>query len=143
MSCNKIISSETIYGCAEFCEKWNKLPIPKFKLGPKNSLIQDCQFFDTGVIQNRQYKWIISTVDHIIIEFGYGSSNTLISAFNNGSTFSSLRLGFNNLSLVNYLNSLSTVKIKSSDPIYISLKVKDCDGFESAIESNKYKFNSI
>jgi hypothetical protein len=54
--CKQPVTISTIYECATFCDKWNTPPIPKFVF-ERNMLIQKCDFFDSGIIQNRLFKW--------------------------------------------------------------------------------------
>lgn len=138
--CKQQILISTIYDCATFCEKWNDAPIPKINIS-KNFLIQDSQFFDSGIIQNRRFKWLFSSRDYLFYETDWGGMSEFILDMNNGSTYSSLKLGVNHAIILNFLNSLPNTILTTSDPITVQLKIKDCDGFENNIESNKYKFN--
>jgi len=60
---------------------------------------------------------------------------------NNGSTYGAIRLGFDNNNIVSFINSLPNTEITPSTPIEITLSVRDCDGIENKVQSNKFKFN--
>lgn len=138
--CKQPVTISTIYECATFCDKWNTPPIPKFFYN-KNMLIQNCDFFDSGVIQSRLFKWQFKCKDHLFYETDWGSMNDFIVDINNGSTYGTLKLGVKHKSIITFFNSLPHTKLTSSDTVVVTLKVKDCDGIQSNIESNKYKFN--
>lgn len=137
--CTPTTEIMTIYDCATFCEKWNDSPLAYFRYH-KNKLIQNSVFFDSGVMNNRQFKWIFKSLDYEIYNTGWGTMNNAISGLS-GSTFAVLDLGLNNIKIINYLSTLPSIQITTKDSITISLKVKDCDGYENKNDSNKYKFN--
>ncbi len=138
--CKQNITVSTVFECAKICKKWNDAPIPKIKLG-KNYLIQDAVFFDSGIIQNRQFKWKFRSNDYLFYESDWGGMNDFIPEMNNVSTYSAIKLGVNNTSIVSFINSLDSTLITSSDTIVVTLSVIDCDGIYGVAESNKYKFN--
>lgn len=138
--CKELVTISTIYDCAVFCKKWNNPPIPKFIVN-KNFLIQDCVFFDSGVIQERLFKWIFKCSGSIIYESSWGGLSDNITEMNNGSTYGSIKLGFENIAIVNFINSLPFTLIDKHDTIEITLSIKDCDGITNKAQSNRYKFN--
>lgn len=138
--CNQPVTISTIYECATFCTEWNVAPVPKF-LYNKNFLIQNSEFFDSGIIQNRLFKWQFKCQNYLFFETDWGGMNDFISEINNGSTYGTLKLGLNNVSIVNFINSLPSTIITTNETIVITLQVKDCDGIINNAMSNKYKFN--
>jgi len=138
--CKEFVNISTIYECGSFCRKWNTAPVPRFFL-KKFFLVQDSTFYDSGNIGERLFKWVIKSRGYLVYETGWGSLGDDITEMNNGSTYGSLRLGVENNGIVNFINSLPNTIIKKDDPIQITLMVKDCDGIQSTIESNKFNFN--
>lgn len=137
--CKPTKNIEVRYECAAFCDKWNDLPIPSFKF-VKFKLIQNSTFFDSGIINNRQFKWTFESRGYEIYNTDWGIFNNSISGLI-GSTYGVLDLGLSNIKVINFLSNLPSIQILTTDPITITLSVKDCDGFENKILSNKYKFN--
>lgn len=138
--CKQPVTISTIYECATFCDKWNTPPIPKFVF-ERNMLIQKCDFFDSGIIQNRLFKWEFRCDGYLFYETDWGGMNDYIIEMNNGSTYGTLKLGLNHVSIVNFFNSLPHTILTTTDTVVVTLKVTDCDGIQNSIESNKYKFN--
>jgi len=138
--CKQNITINTTFECGGICKKWNDAPISKIKI-EKNNLIQTCTFFDSGVMQNRLFKWIFRCKDHLFYESDWGGMNDFIPEVNNTSTYGTIKLGSKNNSIIYFINTLPSTKIISSDTVVITLSVIDCDGIPSVSESNKYKFN--
>ena len=104
-------------------------------------LIQNSEFFDSGIIQDRLFKWEFRVKDYLFYETDWGGLNDFITEINNGSTYGTLKLGLNHVSIINFFNNLPHTILTTTDTIVATLKVKDCDGIQNSIESNKYKFN--
>lgn len=138
--CKPFVTISTVYDCATFCKKWNEPPIPSFFYG-KYHLIQKSSFFDSGIIANRLFKWTFKSSGYVFYETAWGKASEIITEMNNGSTYGAIRLGFDNNNIVSFINSLPNTEITPSTPIEITLSVRDCDGIENKVQSNKFKFN--
>lgn len=143
--CKPFVTISTVYDCATFCKKWNEPPIPSFFYG-KFHLIQNSSFFDSGIIADRLFKWTFKSSGYVFYETAWGKSSQVVTEMNNGSTYGAIRLGFENNNIVSFINSLPNTEITPSPkgvypPIEITLSVRDCDGIENKVQSNKFKFN--
>lgn len=138
--CNPPITISTVYDCGVICSKWNDAPLPKFEY-KKFRLIQKSEFFDSGVIQDREFKWqFFLQEDFLLYETAWGKLNDLIPNLS-FSTYGSLLLGYNYQNIINFLELTPSTSLTQSDTITVRLEVKDCDGIKSTMKSNKYKFN--
>jgi hypothetical protein len=104
-------------------------------------LIQKSSFFDSGIIADRLFKWTFKSSGYVFYETAWGKASQIITEMNNGSTYGAIRLGFDNNNIVSFINSLPNTEITPSTPIEITLSVRDCDGIENKVQSNKFKFN--
>lgn len=138
--CKTNIIINNTFECGSICKKWNDAPLSKIRV-EKNNLIQDCTFFDSGVIQNRLFKWKFRSQNYLFYESEWGGMNDFIPEMNNNSTYGTIKLGSKNNTIINFINNLPSTLIVSTDNIVITLSVIDCDGVVSVSESNKYKFN--
>jgi hypothetical protein len=133
------VITETIL-CAKTCTvKWNDAPVAKFSFD--NYVISDdSQYFDSENLSQRQMRWALYCGDALIYEFGFGNHSDSITELSNGSTYSQMNLGLNNIDILNFVESIPSTIVPLKTKFRLYLDVKDDSGIESENISNVYYF---
>lgn len=140
MNCKDNISITTEILCAKVCKVTPNNPPEALFSYADFTLFDGSEYYDDGNEVLRMVNWQVYYGDVLIYNFGYGKYYEPILELNNSSIYSQLVLGENNYDIIQFLNTLPEVTLKSKDNLNIIMNVLDSSGYSNIIQSNKYIF---